>query len=422
MKLNIRFQLRLGTKSKVSKADSNRKATLRCHISVNGEKEIPFSTGLRIYPADWNQEFQTLIFKKNPVLEAKQQSIELVRADLLNIFNDFNRRNQPISTRKLFDEYVPSKKEAMTFLDVYDKYMSIISETSETDPKKLSANTYRKYVRGRRYFGEFLVENKTPKSLLIDDVTDTLLERYYDYLAEKKHHGKKVKEIYAYVMVKQLERVFTYAMKKLKIIDRTPFTTFGYERPPEDNPVIFQLDEADLLKIFKDKYLTGSERKIIDGFLFMTYSTLAYSDYCIFAKNPEKYVTVESEQYSYIDIKRFKNRKNIKAINAVIPLTSMLTGLLNRYEGRLPVYSNATYNRVIKDIAHRNDIKGYGNITTHVARKSGAKLFGELDGVDISTVSKILGHSREATTRKHYYNTSADKVKRQVTRGLNSNQ
>jgi site-specific recombinase XerD len=63
----------------------------------------------------------------------------------------------------------------------------------------------------------------------------------------------------------------------------------------------------------------------------------------------------------------------------------------------LPVNTNERYNSYLKEIADLCGIRK--NITTHVARHTFATTVTLSNGVPIETVSKMLGHTKLATTQ-----------------------
>ena len=80
----------------------------------------------------------------------------------------------------------------------------------------------------------------------------------------------------------------------------------------------------------------------------------------------------------------------------LIPLFRPAFELLAKYGGeRLPVPSNEFLNRSLKQVAYLVGLKQH--ITTHVGRKTAGMVLLQ-DGVSMTIVSRVLGHSSVAVT------------------------
>lgn len=82
-----------------------------------------------------------------------------------------------------------------------------------------------------------------------------------------------------------------------------------------------------------------------------------------------------------------------------IPLFPPAMEILNKYNGKLPVISNAKYNKYLKEVAAKAKLNK--PISTHWARHTGATLMLN-NGVDMRVVAKICGHSSAKITEKVY--------------------
>ena len=91
----------------------------------------------------------------------------------------------------------------------------------------------------------------------------------------------------------------------------------------------------------------------------------------------------------------------------VIPLRKKPLELIEKYSFEdkqakfFKVPTNQCMNDTIKQIAHMVGIRK--DLTTHVARKTFGSHLKE-DGVDISIISRAMGHSDIGTTMKYYAN------------------
>lgn len=126
-----------------------------------------------------------------------------------------------------------------------------------------------------------------------------------------------------------------------------------------------------------------------DVFIFCCYTGLAYIDYkklCLFGK------LIEFEGMKWIMDSRVKSKSSFK-----VPLLPRAEDILNKYQGKfleqgslLPLKSNQKFNLHFKEIAEKAAIDK--PVTFHMARHTFATTITMANGVDISTISQMMGN------------------------------
>lgn len=118
----------------------------------------------------------------------------------------------------------------------------------------------------------------------------------------------------------------------------------------------------------------------------------------------------------WIITNRQKTQNKVK-----IPLLPIAEELIIKYQGHIktkktktlfPNISNQKLNAYLKEIADLSGIKK--NLTFHIARHTFATTITLSNGVPIETVSKLLGHSKIATTQIY-----AKVIERKVSEDMN---
>jgi len=137
-----------------------------------------------------------------------------------------------------------------------------------------------------------------------------------------------------------------------------------------------------------------SMRHVLDAFLFCCYTGLRYSDFC--QLTPENFIRVNGKRWLY-----FKSVKTGVEIRLPLHLLfeSRALGILDRYPdigsfAALPC--NSEVNKQLRKLAGLCGIKK--RITYHVSRHTCATLLVH-QGVAITTVQKLLGHTSVKTTQ-----------------------
>ena len=165
-----------------------------------------------------------------------------------------------------------------------------------------------------------------------------------------------------------------------------------------------------LKKVKKDRgYLTRHELELIlnykptkkrlekarDVFVFCCFTGF---DYSTTASLTEQNLVLADDGSMWIETHRVKTGVASKVKLLDIPLS-----ILKKYESiringyLLPVLSNAKYNLYLKEIAAALGIQK--RVTSHLARHTFATTVTYANGVSIESISKMLGHTKLATTQ-----------------------
>lgn len=178
-------------------------------------------------------------------------------------------------------------------------------------------------------------------------------------------------------------------------IDKDPFIRFksSYVKNRREFLAQYELEQL-------EDFSSSLERLDIvkDMFLFACYTGLSYIDV---AKLNIDNIETDLDGQQWIKTKRQKT-----SIELRIPLLNKARRILLKYQdhprvsGRnrlLPTISNQKTNSYLKEISDFCGIKK--NLTFHVARHTFATTVTLTNGVPIETVSKLLGHTKLATTQ-----------------------
>lgn len=382
---------------------------LYCHIRLNGLPATRFSTNIEcIY--SFNLKAQCFVGSKKEV-DSLNEQITRVRTEIRDVFNKLSDLQMPISSQILRDTYLTEKErktiQIPTTLKLFQTYTDYRKES-----ENLEDGTIKKYDKVKDYLSKFFVAHLNRKDIELQAISTQLGKDFFAFLRKQKNKkGEYISYDYCFRTLDYFSNAIDYAVEKKYLADNK-LTACGIERKPQVHKV-HTLTETDLEKLNNCDGLTDTERKILDGFLLMCYTGFRHSDYVIFLQNPKHYMFKDDSGFEYIELYSFKNRKDENQESSFIPLHPMVVQVLESYDYKLPSYSNQIVNRYIKTIATRAGVYKDFDITTYTARKTCACMFGNMDGIEIKAVSKILGHKRVSTTEIHYFRVSKETVKRQ---------
>lgn len=217
------------------------------------------------------------------------------------------------------------------------------------------------------------------------DITYTFLKDFETYLREK---GNGVNTVAKHL--RQLRTLVNEAINQGYIhADAYPFRKFKIKQEKGRHEF---LTPDELRKLENLEVIDKKMRHVLDAFLFCCYVGLRFSDFCQLA--PDNFIRVNG--------KRWLHFKSIKTgIELRLPLHLLFEGkaldILDKYEIAefANLGCNSDVNKYLAQIAEIARIKK--RITYHTARHTCATLLIH-QGVPITTVQKLLGHTSVKTT------------------------
>lgn len=335
---------------------------------------------------DFNVKKQRV--KRNEVLN---NYLDAVKVKFTQIETEMLKRNMPITTRTIIDVFQNGFADTnITFLSLFDKH----NEDAKTRAKRglISPVTYQKYLLTRKMFADFLRVKLHRGDILLVDITPAMIEQFYIYLnglmAKNTaiHKMKVIKKILKIAMEEGYIRAMPFKIKLVK--DTLQYTPLSVD---------------ELRTIRSRQFETTRMAQVRDVFIFACYSGLAFTDLKNLTKED---MLVDEDGKEWI----IKPRQKTKIVSH-IPLLPIAKELWEKYDYKLPVLTNQKYNSYLKELA---DVCGINkNLHSHLARHTFATILLN-SGVDMVSVSKILGHSNSRITEKTYAQMMPETIMKRV--------
>ena len=335
---------------------------------------------------DFNVKKQRV--KRNEVLN---NYLDAVKIKFTQIETEMLKRNMPITTRTIIDVFQNGFADTnVTFLSLFDKH----NEDAKTRAKQglISPVTYQKYLLTRKMFADFLRTKLHRGDTLLVDITPAMIEQFYIYLnglmAKNTaiHKMKVIKKILKIAMEEGYIRAMPFKIKLVK--DTLQYTPLSVD---------------ELRTIRSRQFETARMAQVRDVFIFACYSGLAFTDLKNLTKDD---MLIDEDGKEWI----IKPRQKTKIVSH-IPLLPIAKELWEKYDYKLPVLTNQKYNSYLKELA---DVCGINkNLHSHLARHTFATILLN-SGVDMVSVSKILGHSNSRITEKTYAQMMPETIMKRV--------
>lgn len=360
----IRYRLVYNRKKHLNKQGT---ALVQVEASLN-QRKIYFKTNIYIKPEHWDK-------RTSQVIGHPQAN------DLNSMLFEFVLHLQGIELA-LWKRGVPA---TLSLLKDAMKKNRPINITFPIFAKEYVQHSDRRESTKENLFTTITVLQEFRPGLDFKDITYTFLKDFEVYLREK---GNGINTVAKHL--RQLRTLVNEAINQGYIhADAYPFRKFKIKQEKGRHEF---LTPDELRKLENLEVNDRKMRHVLDAFLFCCYVGLRFSDFCQLA--PDNFIRVNG--------KRWLHFKSIKTgIELRLPLHLLFEGkalgILERYniEEFASLGCNSDVNKYLTQIAGMARIKKH--ITYHTARHTCATLLIH-QGVPITTVQKLLGHTSVKTT------------------------
>lgn len=374
-------------------------------------KTFKFSTGERVNPHNWTGENGGELRGKST---AKTNArIQQLKEQIRSIALELERLGEQPTTAKVKAKFLkePELNEPVAVKDwVYyleAKYLPAIK--NDVHPRTYQTKSYcfedvKKFAKKKRFE---LVE--------LTDFNNEFFDQFRNYLYWLGNTDNTIKKKFRIV------KAFLNKMKSYGYpID--PYINNGLSTEDKPKPIVF-LTKPELKALAKVE-ASPREKLARDYFLIQCLTGLRVSDVKRLGK---KHITD-----GFIIIKPEKTKKNSERV-ATVYINAEVRAILERYNYELPYIPPSDVNELIKDLLERAEVKTPVEIPIYKGAKTEFKTFPKYQiigthnavktfitlslqsGADLATVASITGKSIK-TIRKHYYGTTRDEIKRQMSK------
>lgn len=348
-------------------------ALVQVEAYLNRKKKY-FSTKVYLKPDQWDAKRQ--IVKNHPNADALNQLIYEFQAAIERKELELWQQGKCVSLGLLKEALVHPKNE--------DLFIPFFRQ--EIDNSSLKESTKRNHLSTLILLQEF------KKDVTFADLTFEFVSSFECFLQSKGYHintiAKHMKHLKRHINTainKEYIEIQKYAFRKYRI--KTVENKHTHLIPEE-------LEKLEALNL-SGRY--AKYRKPLDAFLFCCYAGMRYSDFI--SLSPENIVSIGQE--TWLIYQSVKTRAEVH-----LPLNLLFEGkglaILEKHRADLPDFFNLRDNsNVNKDLTVIARLAGLSKrISFHTARHTNATLL-IYNGVNITTVQKLLGHKSVKTTQTY---------------------
>ncbi len=323
-------------------------------------------------------------YNNNKLLSAKDE--------LQKIFNRLRESQSHFTVQSIRREFRGEQtlSASTKFLDYYDSYVN----NCRKRPNEYGAAVVGHYMKTRRHLVNYMTEKKII-GIKLYELSKNFIAGFEQYLLSTLIEGKDhaMNKNTATTYLKKIKAVVNKALQ-MDLLDKNPF--LGYKMPKFKNTKIVYLSTEELEALrTHDLGENKSLQRVRDLFLYGCYTGLRFSD--VIALRGED-IKKDRNNIFWIRIRQKKTKEVVE-----IPMIDPAIELYNKYKSVreetgfvLPRISHQKVNTHLKVIASITGIKK--NLTFHSSRHTFATTVTLDSGVDLKTVSKLLGHTSIKST------------------------
>ncbi|WP_108244341.1 site-specific integrase [Muricauda brasiliensis] len=365
---------------------SDNTAKIYARITVDSQR-ANMSLKYTIPTEIWDSKGSKVLGRTKEAQEINTYLME-VETELFQCYRDLRSRTSHVTPQMVKAHYFGEDVSEFTLKNLFE-YHNTHNEHS------LCKATLSHYKTCQKYLLEYIQKQYKCDDYRLSQLNHQFIVGFETYLRKMhpiNHHGN-LSNNGAMKHIQRLRKMIRIAVDN-EWIDKDPFHKFKVKMERKEREF---LTLSELQKI--QDYFTGIERLRIvkDLFIFSCYTGISYCD--IMDLSEDNLVLGIDRKY-WISTRRMKTKNSFK-----LPLVGPALSIIKQYqyhpkresEKLFPRISNQKLNSYLKEIADACDITK--NVTFHVARHTFATTITLSNGVPIETVSKILGHTKLATTQ-----------------------
>lgn len=356
-----------------SKQNKQGLAPLEVSIIINGDRAI-IQLPVKFYPKDFSK-------KRKPA--EIETIINQYRVKINEVIGELMQLGMPVTTTTLRNYLKTGGTKTNTLSTLVADFLASVKPHS-------TVNVYRKYELA---MDEVL--NVIGRDTEVTTINVGMCNKLYSELKQKFLPSTSL----GYMT--KAKALFTFAVDN-GVMRINPCATIKVER---GTPNISFLTTDDINKI-KNLNLDDYDRldKVKDLLLFQCATGMAYADLVKF-NSDDVQVTNGVMVYS-----NHRQKTGIEFTSVILPNG---VEVLKKYNGQLPMISCQKYNVYLKEIQRLAGIST--TITSHLLRKTYATYLLN-SGVNITAVSKALGHSNTTITQRCYAKTTNEFVVNEISK------
>lgn len=355
---------------------------LTARVTINGET-VAFNIKMSVPVAIWDGK-SSRAKGRSPEATRINRYLESINARLISIYQNLTEAGEIITPQILRDEFLGVGVKNTSLLTIFNEFNERQEQLIGID---ITQSTFNKFDLTYRRLEEFLRKKRNREDIPIRQVDRTFVLDFEAFL--KVEHDLSLNS--SEKLMRIFKRITTMCFRN-GMMPRDPFCDVRLKKEKKDRGY---LTRAELELFINYKPENKRLERVKDRFIFCCFTGF---DFSTSSSLTPKNIVQADDGSTWIETHRVKTGVASKVKLLDIPLS-----ILRKYEKErtggylLPIISNAKYNDYLKEIAAILGIQK--RVTSHLARHTFATTVTYANGVSIESISKMLGHTKLATTQ-----------------------
>jgi len=364
-------------KSKVSKKGLT---PIMMRITLKGER-INFPTQISIEEKQWDKGRLQIKGTDELTIKYNQYLLNL-KTKAWEVYTDSKKNDEPICVKQIKEYVLGTHVSTYTLMETIGYHINQLKARIGHD---IAAGTVKNYEACKHKVELFLQQARGVEDIFLSELNHQFVQELDVFMRVKQrlHNNGVVKHM------QQLKRVIRVAMQN-EWLTKDPFVHYQSKivEPKRVHLTKEELQTLEQLPLPSDRL-----NRVRDVFVFSCYTGLAYAD--VSKLSAQHLQRINGMDWIILDRTKTKNQ-------SIIPLLPKAQEMLQKYrsysgKGLLPVISSQNLNKYLKEVAVLAGINKA--LSYHAARHTFASTVTLNSGVDIVTVSAMLGHKMLKTTQ-----------------------
>ncbi|TVZ57537.1 site-specific recombinase XerD [Flavobacteriaceae bacterium MAR_2010_105] len=365
----------------------NNEAEIYARVTVN-QKRVNISLKRKVKVDQWDVTKKRV---KGHSAAAKQinQYLDQAYTQLFQIYQDLKFQEVLITAQLIKANYTGECEQFKSLTNLIEYHNQKIKNT-------LAKGSVRNFGVTESYLNKFLKQTKGTSDIYLKELDYKFLCDFEIYLSSywPSGHPRAMSQNTVMKHIQRLRKMVTLAYH-MEWIAKDPFVRW---KPVYEHKQREFLSENELSNMENFEFPLERLDRVRDLFVFSCYTGISYVDIMHLSENN---IVMGIDGGNWIMTKRQKTKSSVK-----VPLLRKAEDLIIKYKNHpmtqvtnslMPIITNEKLNQYLKEVAFYCGIKK--NLTFHMARHTFATTVTLSNGVPIETVSKLLGHSKIATTQ-----------------------
>jgi integrase len=357
-------------------------------IVVNGTR-CELALKQTIDKKDWNAE-KGAARPTTPSLKRLNSHLEEVRAKIVSHYQQLNLADEYLTAEMVKNSYLgktAAGEEKMTL-------NRLVALHNEMQGKTLERGKIKNYKSTAIYLRNYMLSKYDARDIYLKDLSHQFITGFEFFIRNNPlKSGDPCTNNGTMKHLERLKKMVNWAHAN-EWIDKNPFAAFRLRIKRHEMEF---LDKDELARVEARNLENPMLRRVRDLFIFSCYTGLAYID--LVTLEPSNIIAgADGMQWIKTSRKKTEILVNVPLLRpaAIILKKFLAEENAEKRETLFPRVSNQEMNRSLKLIGEICEIKK--RLTFHLARHTFAMTVTLLNGVPIETISKLLGHTKLATT------------------------